>query len=486
MLETISADYLVIGAGAMGMAFVDTLLSDTNATAAIVDRYHTPGGHWTIAYPFVRLHQPSSFYGVNSKSLGRDTLDRAGLNKGLFELATGQEVVGYYNQLMYQHFLPSGRVSYFPSCEYTRDGKFHSLLTAEKFQIGERARIVDATFMKVSVPAMIPPAYEVSSGVDLITPNELVELSRKYANYTVIGAGKTGIDACLWLLGNGVDPSDISWVMPRDPWLLDREGIQPGKLFSKRRNKDQKSLFLSVMSATSVAGLFENLESSGQLMRLTDKVWPTMYRCATVSQLELKEIRRIQNVIRMGRVILVGRDEVQLQKGIYKPNPDTLYINCTADGLAKLATVPVFNGRHITLQSVRVCQQVFSASFIAHVDAAYDDEKLKNELCSPIPHPHDATDWISTAILSLRAKKLWNSQPKTAAWLLQARLNIDKHHLPDDPEGRAAVIKQLDELGDAMGTKLTELISTLPTKGSARARARISKLNDSIEGASKL
>ncbi|KAJ3494257.1 hypothetical protein NLG97_g4194 [Lecanicillium saksenae] len=436
---------------------------------------------WTDIIP-----PPSAFYGINSKNLGRDKIDGAGLNKGLFELATSQEVVGYYNQLMSQHFLPSGRVSYFSQCEYTGDGKFHSLLTGEKFQIGERARIVDATFMKVSVPAMIPPAYEVAPGVKLIAPNELVKLPRKYANYIVIGAGKTGIDACLWFLGNGVDPSDISWIMPRDSWLLDREAIQPRELFAKRRFKDQKSLFLSATSATSVAGLFKDLESSGQLMRLTDKVWPSMYRCATVSRLELEEIRRIQNVIRMGRVIRVERDEIQLQKGVYKPNPDILYINCTADGLAKLPTVPVFNGRYITLQSVRVCQQVFSASFIAHVDATYDDEKPKNELCCPIPHPYKATDWMTTVIKSLRARKLWNSHPKTAAWLLQARLNVDKHHLPDDPEGRAAVIELIDELGGVMATKLTELLSTLPANESANAKAQISKIHGSIKEPSKL
>lgn len=62
MTETISPDYLVIGAGAMGMAFVDTLISEKEATVAIVDRYSRPGGHWTLAYPFVTLHQPSDVW----------------------------------------------------------------------------------------------------------------------------------------------------------------------------------------------------------------------------------------------------------------------------------------------------------------------------------------------------------------------------------------------------------------------------------------
>lgn len=119
MAQIISVDYLVVGAGAMGMAFVDTLLSDTQATAAIVDRYHRPGGHWNLAYPFVRLHQPSSFYGVNSKTLGRGAIDKVGWNKGLQELATCDEISTYYSQAMEDHFLPSGRVQYFPTASMT-------------------------------------------------------------------------------------------------------------------------------------------------------------------------------------------------------------------------------------------------------------------------------------------------------------------------------------------------------------------------------
>ena len=96
----IEADYLVVGAGAMGLAFADVILTETDATIAIVDRYGSPGGHWTRAYPFVRLHQPSAFYGVNSKKLGSSRKDTAGGNAGLFELASGAEVVAYFDQVM--------------------------------------------------------------------------------------------------------------------------------------------------------------------------------------------------------------------------------------------------------------------------------------------------------------------------------------------------------------------------------------------------
>ncbi|OBH65956.1 hypothetical protein A5685_18845 [Mycobacterium colombiense] len=93
-MHTIEADYLVVGAGAMGMALIDTLVTETEARV-VVDRHHAPGGHWTMAYPCVRLHQPSAFYGVNSSRLGSDTIDQVGWNRGLFEVATAREICAY-------------------------------------------------------------------------------------------------------------------------------------------------------------------------------------------------------------------------------------------------------------------------------------------------------------------------------------------------------------------------------------------------------
>ena len=62
----IETDYLIVGAGAAGLAFADALIAASDADVVLVDRRHGPGGHWNDAYPFVRLHQPSAFYGVNS------------------------------------------------------------------------------------------------------------------------------------------------------------------------------------------------------------------------------------------------------------------------------------------------------------------------------------------------------------------------------------------------------------------------------------
>ena len=84
MQTILEADYLIVGAGGMAMAFTDTIISETDATVVIVDRYHQPGGHWTTAYPFVRLRRPSAFYGVNSRPLGSDQINQVGWNTAAF------------------------------------------------------------------------------------------------------------------------------------------------------------------------------------------------------------------------------------------------------------------------------------------------------------------------------------------------------------------------------------------------------------------
>src|ERR1700712_3055793 len=126
-MHTIKADYLVVGAGARGMAFTDTLVTETDATVVVVDRNDQPGGHWLTAYPFVRLHQPSAYYGVNSRPLGNDTIDANGLNAGFYELAGSAEICSYFDAVMRQQLLPTGRVSYFPMSEYLGDGRIRTL-----------------------------------------------------------------------------------------------------------------------------------------------------------------------------------------------------------------------------------------------------------------------------------------------------------------------------------------------------------------------
>lgn len=454
-------DYLIVGAGAMGMAFADTLLTETDFHLTIVDRYHRPGGHWNLAYPFVRLHQPSAFYGVNSKALGSNLVDRVGWNKGLYELATGDEVVAYFTQVMQQRFLPSERVTYLPLTEYDRDGHCRSLLTGEAYEIEVRRRIVDASYMRVTVPSMRPAPYEVSDAVDCVPPNELARIRTAYGHYTVVGAGKTAVDSLLWLLANGVDSSMLTWIVPRDPWLSDRAWVQPGEEFREIGAKLRAARGAAILAATSVDDLFERLIASGEVFRLSRDVQPTMYRCATVSEAEFEQLLKIKDIVRLGRVRRIEERSVVLDHGSAPAHANTLYIDCTADGLERRPPVPVFNGRHITLQSVRVCQQVFSAAFIAHIEASYSDETLKNDICMPIPHPNETIDYLRVIRSTLRNSLRWSEEPGLGDWLRQSRLDWLSRYappLPSDPSERAAALSKMRDGIQAQIAKLDELL----------------------------
>lgn len=112
-MSGIETDYLVVGAGAAGMAFTDALTGACDADVVLVDRRHAPGGHWHDAYPFVRLHGPSALYGVNSRSLGREVIEQTGPNAGYYPRATAAEICDYYQRVLDEQLLPSGRVRFF-------------------------------------------------------------------------------------------------------------------------------------------------------------------------------------------------------------------------------------------------------------------------------------------------------------------------------------------------------------------------------------
>ena len=442
----IEVDYLVVGAGAMGMAFSDSLFNETDATIAIVDRYGKPGGHWTRAYPHVRLHQPSAFYGVNSRKLGSDAKDSLGGNAGLYELASGAEVVAYFDQVMNQQFLPSGRVHYFPMCEYAEGGSIVSLVSGETHDV-QAKKIVDATYSQVTVPSMRPPTYDVADDVRCVPPNALNTINHTPSGYVVIGAGKTGIDACLWLLDAGVGPKDIAWIMPRDPWILDRAKIQPGPDFFDGTVGGFALQMEASALATSIDDLFERLEATGQLLRLDDTVRPTTYRCSTVSIAELEELRRIDNVVRLGRVRSISADEIVLENGSIPTGPDVLHIDCAADGLMRRPAAPVFEGDRITLQNIRTCQPTFSAGLTGHVEASYTDEAQKNELCTPVPYPNSDVDWLRVTLANALNGARWGTDSKLSAWLGGSRLDVN-NTFADIGEPSPAQLQILGKLGE--------------------------------------
>ena len=100
------------------------------------------------------------------------------------------------------------------------------------------------------------------------------QINRPHTAYTVVGSGKTGMDAILWLLENGVPPSSIRWVMPRDAWLLNRANIQPGIENFERSFGAHLAQFDAILEAESIPDLFARLEARKLLVRIDKNVLP--------------------------------------------------------------------------------------------------------------------------------------------------------------------------------------------------------------------
>ena len=448
-MQHIETDYLIIGSGASGMAFADTLVQESDAHITIVDRHAKPGGHWNDAYPFVTLHQPSAFYGVNSMELGTNRKDTAGANQGLYELASGPEINGYYDKVMNQKLLPSGRVSYFSMRNYLGGDDsgvhtFESILSGTQTQVTVRKKLVDANYYSPTVPSTHTPKFKVADGVRLVAPNALTQLwqaknpTDRPSKFCIIGAGKTAMDAGIWLLNHGAAPDSISWVMPRDSWLVNRLTTQPGEEFFKDAIGGQVTQMACFANATSVDDLFLRMEASDQMLRIYPEHMPTMFHFATVSKGEVAMLQRIKNVIRMGRVRALEPANMVLDKGNVAMEAGTLYIDCTASAVEPRAQQVIFQPNKIVLQFVRAPQPTFSAAMIAYVEAHYPDDEVRNKLCADVPFPHKLADYPRTMMVSMMNQMQWSQDKTLRNWMRETRLDgfgkLMSHIDPNDAE----------------------------------------------------
>ncbi len=466
MTKIIEADYVVTGAGGVGMAFADEIITHTDATIAIIDRKHRPGGHWNDAYPFVRLHQTSTCYGVNSTDLGGCSIDQVGLNKGCYELASGSEVVAYFDSVMRKRFLPSGRVQFFPMCEYNKDDDIAvSLTNAQKFEFRAKKKFVDATYLNVTVPSQRDPDYEIKASARSVAVNDLPKVATEHDNFVIVGSGKTGMDAVLFLLTNGIDPDRITWIMPSDAWMFSRFSVNPGRSFSDPITQYAIGLLESALVAKDYDDYFKQLVDRELVMQLDPAVKPSRWRCATFTPLELDQLRRVKNVVRKGHLKVASSTEMTMQNGTHPTPANAVFVDCAADGLPKVPMVKVFNGNRIILQTVRMCQQVYSAGFIGNVECNVNaDEDRKNELTQPVPQPYTDADYLRCAIQNSMNMAVWLTEPVVVKWINESRIDLFSPLLDfNDPE-TAANIQAMGELIQKAVPKMQALLESHAVK----------------------
>jgi hypothetical protein len=416
----LDTDYLVVGAGALGMAFVDSLIDNGDADVVMVERRHRPGGHWLDAYPFVQLHQPSRFYGVNSTPLGQDRVGSDGNDDG-FERASGAEICGYFDDIMRHRFLASGRVRFFPMCDYVGDGRFRSKVTGRVTDVSVRGRVVDATYMASRVPATEPTPYFVADGVRSVPVGELTRLEGAPAGFVIVGAGKTALDAICWLLDRGIQPNDIIWIRPRDTWLLNRAFFQPGQA----RTLAGTTMQLEAMAASeSVEEVYERLEEKGVMLRTDRAVVPTMMKGATVTIGELEQLRRIGNVVRLGHVERIEPNEIILERGSIPTTINHLHVHCAAPGLSDNPPRPIFTDDTITLQLVTRVGLTLSGALLGFLESTERTTEEKNVLCPPTVMPHTPFDYLRVVLSGISTEMGWQQARDLQDWLERSRLNL--------------------------------------------------------------
>ena len=444
------ADYLISGAGATALSFLDILLAETDASIVIVDRRDAPGGHWNDAYPFVRLHQSASFYGVNSKHLGpKRHADQDHLDPH-YELSTKSEILHYFHDLMENTYLPTGRVTYLRNSEHLGDGRVRHLITGQETQVEVTRKIVHAGVWgdMGSIPATHTPKFEIADGATCIPINDLPRRAKDHQHFTVIGAGKTGMDAAVWLLDQGVDPAQIRWVRPNDYWLFKRDKIlnHPYLFESTMRS------FLNALEkrgrVSSVAEYCAAMEENGVWHRIDPAITPTKFHAAVCSPREVGMLARITDVVRLGHVTRIAPEALTLKEGEVAAAPGSLYIDCTASaGVVMDAKMPrVFeDDRTINLNLIRPFQPLFGAALIAFLEAHVPDPKLRNA-CTYTVNFHDTpAQYIKEMLPAMMNQGAWSKVPAVKAWMERTRLQAMNHLMkgfdPEDADKMALLSK---------------------------------------------
>ena len=450
----VDTDYLVVGAGASGLAFTDTLIAEADVDVTVVDRQDAPGGHWLHAYPFVRLHTPSAYYGVSSLALGEDRIDQVGENAGFYERATGDEVCEHFTEAA-SRLAQTGRVRLLTRHEHLGGGsngeQVRDLSTGELHDVSVRRAVVDATYLEASIPSTHTVPFEVAPSARVIPVNELPAAAESASSYAVLGSGKTAVDACIWLLDNDVDPDRIRWIRPRDAWFYERSYFQP----LEQVGAIMEGISLDTEAgaeATSIDDIFERLEALGRFVRIDPSHPATMYRGTMLSAGELDAVRQIEDVVRLGRVRRVEADRIVLDRGETPTSPEVLHVDCTALGLNNAPATTIFQGDRIVLQQIRYLSPSFNAALIGFVEAHRDDDPDKNGLCPVHAYPSRPQHWPRMMCGTWTAEARWLSEPDISAWMADSRLNLMRG-LPEhvaEPSVQAAVKRYLTHVGTAI------------------------------------
>jgi len=456
-VDSTEYDYVVVGAGASGMAFTDTLLLHSPAPVSVLllDKRAQPGGHWSSAYSFVTLHQPARNYGVESRAL-EATVSHPEL------LASREEILEYYRAVLDGWIADGHTVCFVGDAAYDFGARAYKTGSGALVPVAA-ATVVDARYTENDIPVHVPPRFAIGDGIDLISPNELPSRAPAAAedHFVVLGAGKTGQDAMLYLREVLQVPRErLMWVMPNDPWITARDPPAP------LRQNTCIEFIASALDAHDAAGSpsadvlssaflqrgFERLEEEGKVYRIDASVRPAKFMDATLNRYEVGVLRecapcivrgkgRVSAVAPSGSLSFEGGATVELPWA-GEGKAKTCFVHCTAGafnfgGSAMEAKRPVFAEGRITLQEIfQFPGFCFNGAVIGWVECQpHMTAAEKSALCEtpggeagappplgPVAGGVGALDAAHPLLVSLRNLRRWYATAGMGEWLHSLRL----------------------------------------------------------------
>jgi len=403
------------------MAFLEELIVNSDhKEAIIIDKRSGVGGHWRDSYDFVTLQCNAPVYGLNSSALAPEGP----------ELPTKYQILEHFERGL-ERLEKTGRVKFIGQVKYVgknADGSHRlesTLVDGLEYDVTVTDKLVDATRTENHVPATRPPKYKVADGMTVIPVNGLAKLpAGPWTEYYVVGAGKTGLDATLYLLRRQVPADKINMVLPNDCWFLDRETLnEPGnfggilmKVFNDDSIKDVDSHMLA-------------LEREGLLTRLDSQIMPTRFRGAVVAMNEVELLRSV-NIVRTGRFDRIEKDKIVFVNGETRPcSSSTLFVDCSSLSTLFDKAKPIFEKKQINLQYTTMPPNPgMAASTIAALDLKYPDEApLKNEIFPVLDVPQTSIELCKALLIDMQARA--NINKELGFWWQKSRRNFIIHHL---------------------------------------------------------
>ncbi|MFC6640257.1 hypothetical protein [Sulfitobacter sediminilitoris] len=315
-----------------------------------------------------------------------------------------------------------------------------------------------------SIPATHTPRFDIARDVTCVPINDLPRRARDHDHFTVIGAGKTGMDAAIWLLEQGVSPDAISWVRPNDYWLFNRENIinHPSR-FTTTIGTFLKEL-QTLATVSNVDEYCARMEEIGVWHRIDPAITPTKFHAAVCSPREVAMLASITNVIRKGHVTDIENGKLILQDGTAEIPKNSLYIDCTASAGVVMPDnmPPIFDGDTININLIRPFQPLFSAALIALLEAKVPDDTVR-AACTHTVNFHDTpAQYIAEMLPAMMNQGAWSRVPPVKEWMDRTRLQAITHLMAGfDPadEEKMALLSQFGPASKAAVQNIPKILA---------------------------